>query len=88
MEHILLIFSAIWSSGWENEQLTHDGLIVTMEQILKVCKTISIITKMSITISTFSQPFGFRHALIGYQIKAISVLYNFYYQHFKVELQI
>ena len=43
---------------------------------------------MSMTISTFSQPFGFRHALIGYQIKASSVLYNFYYQHLKVELPI
>ena len=36
----------------------------------------------------FSQPFGFIHELVGYQMKADSVLSNIYFQHLKFELQI
>ena len=77
------------SNGCENEQnVFHDGLMLTRGQLLKVCRMISIITKMPMTISKASQPFGFINVLVGYQMKTSSVLYNFYYQHLKVELQI
>jgi hypothetical protein len=36
----------------------------------------------------FSLPFGFKYVLVGYQMKAGSVLSNIYFQNFKFELQI
>ena len=36
----------------------------------------------------FSRPFGFKYVLVGYQMKAGSVLSNIYFQHCKFELQI
>ena len=45
-------------------------------QTLKGSRAISIITKMSMTISKFSQQFGFINGCVGYQIEAYDVLYK------------
>ena len=36
----------------------------------------------------FSRPFGFKYVLVGYQMKAGSVLSNIYFQQLKFEIQI
>ena len=55
----------------------HDGLTLTTVPTLKVCRTISITTKTSMTILKFSQPFGFINGCVGYH----DVLYKICSQH-------